>query len=95
VTDSASDPHEYELVVRGHLDQRWADSLPGLQFTRGLDPDGEPVTVLRGPVVDESELHGLMARIRDRGVTLISMRQMPEGADQATRPASQTPEEQR
>ncbi|WP_421740652.1 hypothetical protein [Cellulomonas sp.] len=59
----------YTLRVTGHLDPHWAPSLGGLTLTH--DDDG--ATSLTGAVADQAELHGLLARIRDLGVTLISV----------------------
>jgi RimJ/RimL family protein N-acetyltransferase len=60
----------YELRVGGHLDDVWAKVVGDLRLVR-LD-DG--TTSLTGPVVDQAELHGVLARIRDLGVPLLSLR---------------------
>ena len=60
----------YELRLMGHLDDRWAERFEGLALNR--ESDG--TTTLRGPVIDQSALHGLLTRVRDLGVTLISVR---------------------
>ena len=62
----------YEVRVQGHLDARWADWIEGLAFTR--EADG--TTTLRGPPVDQAALHGLLARIRDLGLPLVSLRRV-------------------
>jgi GTPase len=62
-------PMGYELRIAGHLDQHWSTWFGGLVLT--LEDDG--TTTLRGVVTDQSELHGLLARIRDLGLTLISL----------------------
>jgi hypothetical protein len=67
-TDSQA-PNCYELRIQGHLDQHWSSWFGGLTLT--LEPDG--TTTLRGPVTDQSELHGLLTKIRDLGVALISV----------------------
>ena len=59
----------YALRVDGHLDQHWAAWLGGLVLTR--EDDG--TTSLSAVVVDQAELHGLLTKIRDIGVTLISV----------------------
>lgn len=59
----------YELRVAGHLDDRWAAWFGGLTLTH--EDDG--TTTLRGPVVDQAELHGHLARVRDLGATLVSV----------------------
>jgi hypothetical protein len=59
----------YEIRLQGRLDQRWSAWLDGL--TLAHDPDG--TTVLHGHVVDQAALHGLLARLRDIGLPLISV----------------------
>ncbi|MBI4312066.1 MAG: hypothetical protein HY681_09825 [Chloroflexi bacterium] len=60
----------YELRVKGHLDDRWSDWLEGLAVQR--QEDG--TTVLVGPVVDQAALHGVITRIRDLGLPLLSVK---------------------
>ena len=59
----------YEIRLRGHLDPRWAAQFEGLSLT--LEPDG--TTVLVGEVVDQAALHGLLRRVRDLGLPLVSV----------------------
>lgn len=59
----------YEIRVEGHLDEVWSGWFEGLSLTRG--PEG--VTVLAGPVADQAALHGLLARVRDLGLVLVSV----------------------
>jgi hypothetical protein len=59
----------YEIRIKGHLDSRWADWFEGL--TIKLEENGE--TLLTGPVVDQSALHGLLRKVRDLGMPLISV----------------------
>jgi hypothetical protein len=59
----------YEIVVKGHLDQRWSRRLCG--FTLTLLPDNQ--TLLTGAVADQPALHGILALIRDLGLDLISV----------------------
>jgi len=66
----------YELRVQGHLDDRWSDSLGGLSMRR--QDDG--TTVLSGPVVDQAGLHGVIARIRDLGLPLLSVQRIGPGS---------------
>jgi hypothetical protein len=69
---STADPPRaptYELRVHGHLDERWSSWFDGLTLTH--EPDG--TTTLRGPVADQAELHGLLAKVRDLGATLVSV----------------------
>lgn len=62
-------PACYALRLDGHLDDRWSAWFGGLTLTQ--DADG--TTSLTGPVADQAELHGLLAKVRDLGVTLISV----------------------
>lgn len=62
-------PIAYTLRVAGRLDARWADWFDG--FTLADDPDG--TTTITGAVTDQAQLHGLLARIRDLGLTLVSL----------------------
>jgi hypothetical protein len=60
----------YEIRVAGHLDDHWSATLGDLALVR-LD-DG--TTSLKGPVLDQAQLHGVLARIRDLGVPLLTLR---------------------
>lgn len=62
----------YELQIKGHLDDRWSDWLGGLAIER--QEDG--TTVLVGPVVDQAALYGVIIRIRDLGLSLLSVSQV-------------------
>ena len=66
-----SDPANYEIRVKGHLGERWSLAFEGLEIRADYDSDGSPITVLTGPVLDQSALHGLVARVRDLGMTLL------------------------
>ncbi len=63
-------PACYELRVEGHLDEHWSTWFDGLTLRR--EDDG--TTTLGGVVADQAELHGLLAKVRDIGATLISVR---------------------
>ena len=58
----------YVIRIKGHLDDEWVDWFEGLTIT--LKEDG--TTLLTGPVIDQAALHGLLKKIRDLGLTLIS-----------------------
>lgn len=71
--DSTRPPEDavrYEIRVQGRLDERWADWVEGLAFTHDIDG----TTTLAGPVVDQSALHGVLNRLRDLGVAIVSVR---------------------
>lgn len=60
--------HIYEIVVQGHLDADWSEELEGLTITHRDDG----TSLLSGPLVDQSILHGLLLKVRDLGLTLLS-----------------------
>ncbi|WP_433064749.1 hypothetical protein [Dactylosporangium sp. CS-033363] len=60
----------YEIRVAGHLDRHWSERLGGLSIAH--DPDG--TSRLAGPVVDQAQLYGILAGLRDLGATLLSVR---------------------
>jgi hypothetical protein len=67
---------QYEIVINGHLGSRWEAWFDG--FAIANEADG--TTVLRGSVVDQAALHGLLQRLRDIGIPLISLVPLdPEG----------------
>lgn len=70
-------PLRYELRIEGHLDQHWSTWFGGLALTH----EGDGTTVLRGVVTDQSELHGLLAKVRDLGAALISVTPISDAAD--------------
>ena len=59
----------YEIRVQGRLDQRWSGWFDGLTITY----EGEDVTVLRGPLVDEAALHGILIKVRDLTLPLLAV----------------------
>ena len=65
----------YQITVKGHLDNRWANWFEGLTIT-ALD-NGE--TLLTGPVVDQAALHGLLRKVRDLGMPLLSVTRVRPG----------------
>ncbi len=79
-TEHHHEPGLYEIRIVGHLDSRWADRFEGLSFTH--ESDG--TTILHGPVVDQAALHGLLRRVRDLGLPLVSVTRVePERAEVA------------
>ena len=68
----------YEIRIRGHLDEQWADWFGGLTIT--LEEGGD--TLLTGQVVDQAALFGLLRKVSDLGMPLLSVNPVkPDGAD--------------
>jgi len=65
----------YEIRIKGHLESRWADRFEGLAIM--LEENGN--TLLAGPVADQAALHGLLKKIRDLGMPLISVSAVAPG----------------
>jgi hypothetical protein len=63
----------YEICGKGHLDRRWASWFEELEITHAFIQDGTPVTKLIGPVRDQAALHGLLAKLRDIGIPILSI----------------------
>jgi len=61
--------NHYQIRVKGHLDPQWADWFEGMSVT----PDEDDTTLITGPVVDDAALHGLLKRVRDSGLRLLSV----------------------
>jgi hypothetical protein len=73
-----TDPHQsmiYQIRIQGHLGPEWADWFGGLSIT--LEENGE--TLLHGPVVDQAALHGVLRKVRDLGMPLISVNRLKLG----------------
>lgn len=64
-----SRPTIYQIRITGHLDSRWTDWFDGMTIT--LEDAGN--TLLTGPVIDQAALHGLLKKIRDLGMPLVSV----------------------
>ena len=82
-TVSRHAPAGYRLRVAGHLDPHWSASFGRLVLTQ----EGDGTTSLTGMVADQAELHGLLTKVRDLGVTLLSVEAIdPAGALAAAGP---------
>ena len=68
----ADDSTEYEIRVQGHLDSRWSAWFDGLSLSNQSDG----TTVIRGHVVDQAALHGLLQKLRDVGMPLVAITQV-------------------
>lgn len=67
----------YRIIVKGHLDSEWSDWFDGLAIT--LTDNGE--TILSGPIIDQTALHGVLIKIRDLGLPLLSLERIPDVSD--------------
>jgi ABC-type multidrug transport system ATPase subunit len=65
----------YQITVKGHLDDEWADWFEGLQ----IQPTDAGETILTGPVVDQTALHGILIKVRDLGLPLLSLTRVEPG----------------
>ena len=68
-------PGEYVIKVKGHLDERKSYWFEGLTMTASFDEHGRPITTFCGPLTDQAALHGVLAKIRDMNLPLISVSQ--------------------
>ena len=62
----------YQIRVKANLDQKWSDWFDGFTITQQADG----ATLLTGPVADQAALHGLLAKIRDLGLPLLSVKRV-------------------
>jgi hypothetical protein len=67
-------PRLYEIRISGHLDERWVTWFDGMTLT----PDEDGTTVVRGVLADQAALHGVLQRLRDAGLPLISIIQLDD-----------------
>ena len=67
--DTRRELGQYEIRLKGHLEARWAAWFGGVSLTQ--ESDG--TTVIRGPVIDQAALHGLLSKVRDLGLPLIAV----------------------
>jgi hypothetical protein len=73
-------PLVYQIRIKGHLGRQWTDWFEGLTIT--LDDNGD--TLLTGSVVDQAALHGLLKKVRDLGIPLLSVNRVKHGQADAS-----------
>ena len=76
-TSFNNDEGVYEIKIRGHLAAHWAESLGSLAL--GYDDGGN--TLLSGTIIDQAALHGVLAQIRNLGLTLLSVTRIETDLD--------------
>ena len=79
-----SQPMVYQIRIKGHLGPQWADWFEGLTIT--LEDNGD--TLLTGSVIDQAALHGLLKKVRDLGMPLLSVNRIEPGQADAAQPAA-------
>ena len=75
----------YEIIVKGPLNPRWQTWFDGLK----IETDSDGNTLLTGPVPDQAALHGLLARVRDLGLVLLSLRRLSVPNNKPIKPGDQ------
>ena len=86
-TTSAGQPlgwSRYEICIKGHLSSRWATRFDGMTLIAQADG----TTVIEGPVVDQAALHGLLNKLSDLGLPLLSVTQVDPAAPTDPTPAA-------
>ena len=81
-------PSRYEIRVRGHLGTRWAASFDGLSLVHKSDGS----TAITGLVADQAALHGLLRKVRDVGLPLLSVTQLELGQSEIPRSTAEAPQ---
>jgi hypothetical protein len=71
----AEQPRVYQIRIKGHLSPQWEQWFEGLTITPGKDGD----TLLAGPVMDQAALHGILKKVRDLGLLLLSVNSVESG----------------
>jgi hypothetical protein len=73
---ASPDAESYEIRLSGQLDAHWAAWFEGMT----VRPEGDGTTVISGSIADQAALHGILQRVRDLGLPLISVERLPPGA---------------
>lgn len=77
-TEEQDAPGQYEIRIKGHLDDRWSAWFEGMTVT--LEENGE--TLLKGAVADQAALYGLLKKVRDLGMPLVLVKRIrPQPGD--------------
>jgi hypothetical protein len=79
---AAEQPVVYQIRIKGQLGPQWTDWFEGLIITQ--EEDGN--TLLTGPVIDQAALHGILKRVRDLGMPLLSVNSVESGQEKGKSP---------
>jgi hypothetical protein len=79
-TPDRPDAGDYEIRLTGHLDARWAAWFDRLSVSH----EGDGTTVISGPIADQAALHGVLQRVRDLGLPLVSVTRVEPDAPDTT-----------
>jgi hypothetical protein len=79
-----SDEAIYEIVVWGTLDEYWSDWFNGMSLTLERGPEGRGWTTLTGPVIDQAKLRGILSRIWNLNLVVVSVSRL-DAADSETK----------
>ncbi len=76
-SDSMENGGVYEIKIQGHLDEHWKQWFEGMELGKVTNGEtGQECTLIIGPLADQPALHGLLAKIRDLNLALISVRKL-------------------
>jgi hypothetical protein len=80
---AAGRPDVYEITVQGQLDDLWAQWFEGMTLSAIRNSESGACTLIAGPVADQPALHGLLVKIRDLNLTLVSVRRINSGKNKS------------
>ncbi|MBN1315128.1 MAG: hypothetical protein JXA42_06655 [Anaerolineales bacterium] len=69
-------PDVYQIQIREKLDRRWSDWFEGLEIAYHQDDRDQYITILTGPIIDQAALYGILQKIHNLNLVLISVQQM-------------------
>jgi hypothetical protein len=81
MNSKASDAKIYQIRVEGHLDTRWSDWLSPMTIEMDNRAEGDPITILTGPMTDQAALRGTLSKLWDLNLTVLSVTQLDDAPD--------------
>ena len=76
--EKEDDTSIYRIKVEGKVDKRWTDWFSGMQIHYIKDQTPNPVTILRGPIPDQSALRGILVKLWDLNLTLVAVQRLDD-----------------